>query len=236
MKTVIKLAVTDFKLIFRSPSLRGFLVLPILLYVLIVWFVPGLVEKYDFLTPYLPVFLVIGVIENTQTFCFISSMVLIDEKETEVARLYGVVPLTHIQYLFSRMLIPFLFTVLLNVGLLAIQPFYPIHWAANLTISLITACVVPVYVLGINALVKNRMEGLIYIKAFNIVVLVPVAAFFLPQHFSPAFGIFPTHWIFQSIANVTAGLPIVGVITIGSAYFLLLLIFVSKAFLKKHFI
>ncbi|MEQ9099438.1 MAG: hypothetical protein RIF36_14570 [Imperialibacter sp.] len=236
MKTVIKLAVTDFKLIFRSPSLRGFLVLPILLYALIVWFVPGLVEKYDFLAPYLPVFLVVGVIENTQTFCFISSMVLIDEKETEVARLYGVVPLTHIQYLFSRMLIPFLFTVLLNVGLLAVQPFYPIHWAANLAISLLTASVVPVYVLGINALVKSRMEGLIYIKAFNIGVLVPVVAFFLPQHFSAAFGIFPTHWIFQSIANVTAGLPIVGVITIGSTYFLLLLIFVSKAFLKKHFI
>lgn len=78
MKKILKLALVDFKLIFRDPSLRTFLFFPIVLLGLIILALPALVMKYDFLTPYLPVFLVVAVIENTQMFCFISSMVLID--------------------------------------------------------------------------------------------------------------------------------------------------------------
>ena len=81
MKKILKLALTDFKLIFRDPSLYAFLLLPVILYALLIWFVPGLVERYDLLLPYLPLFLVIGVIENTQVFSFISSMHTADKTE-----------------------------------------------------------------------------------------------------------------------------------------------------------
>jgi fluoroquinolone transport system permease protein len=84
MKEIIKLAIIDFKLIFRDSSLRTFLFFPIILISLIIWALPVLVTKHNFLIPYLPIFLVVAVIENTQMFCFISSMVLIDEKESDV--------------------------------------------------------------------------------------------------------------------------------------------------------
>ncbi|WP_025865682.1 hypothetical protein [Prolixibacter bellariivorans] len=122
MKKILRLALIDFKIIFRDPSLRVFLVLPVILFVLIVWLVPYLVAKYEFLVPYLSLMLVGAVIENTQMYSFISSMVLIDEKETNVAKTYGVVPLTKRQYILSRMLIPYLFTVALNVILFWVQP------------------------------------------------------------------------------------------------------------------
>lgn len=96
----MKLAINDFQLIFREPSLRSFLVLPILLFALVMWFIPYLVHTYDFLVPYIPVMLVVCVIEVTQTFSFISSMVLIEEKETLVAKTYGIVPVSKIGFLF----------------------------------------------------------------------------------------------------------------------------------------
>lgn len=235
MKKIIKLSLIDFKLIFRDPALRTFLFFPLILISLIIWALPALVMKHDFLLPYLPVFLVVAVIENTQMFCFISSMVLIDEKESDVAKVYGVVPFTKWQFIISRFLIPYFFTVLLNIVLLKIQPFYIISLSSNLAISLLTGLIVPIYVLAINAIVKNRMQGMVYIKAFNMLVLIPIAAFFVPETFKHFFGFFPTHWIFQSVDNVTKGLSIATVSIIGFIFLGLLLWFVSKQFVKNHF-
>jgi fluoroquinolone transport system permease protein len=235
MKKIIKLALIDFKLIFRDPSLRTFLFFPIILISLIIWALPVLVTNHKFLLPYLPVFLVVAVIENTQMFCFISSMVLIDEKESDVAKVYGIVPFTKWQFVVSRFLIPYFFTVLLNFILFNIQPFYTITLSNNLAVSLLTALIVPIYVLSINSIVKNRMQGMVYIKAFNMLVLIPIAAFFVPEKFKHFFGIFPTHWIFQSVDNVTKGVSITTISIIGFLFLGLLLLFVSKQFIKKHF-
>lgn len=235
MKKILKLALIDFKLIFRDPSLRTFLFFPIILISLIIWALPALVIKYDFLSPYLAIFLVIAVIENTQMFCFISSMVLIDEKESDVAKVYGIVPFKKWQFIVSRFLIPYLFTFLLNFVLFNIQPFYTISLINNLIISLLTALIVPIYVLTINAIVKNRMQGMVYIKAFNMIVLLPIAAFFVPEKFKHLFGFLPTHWIFQSVENVTKGNSIVTLSIIGFIFLVVLLLFVSIQFMKKHF-
>lgn len=236
MNKILKLAIADFKIIFRDSSLKTFLFLPILLFALFLWFLPIMVEKYDFLIPYLPIFIVVGVIENTQTFCFINSMVLLDEKETGVAKEYGIVPLTKFEYLISRFLLPYLFTVFINVLFLELQPFFAIDFGINLIISLLTALVIPLYVLGINSVSMNRMQGMIYIKAFNMLVLVPIAAFFVPEKIKHIFGIFPSHWIFQSIDNITNGLSISVTSTIGFIFIGVFTWFVSKLFVKKHFV
>lgn len=236
MKRILKLSIADFKLIFRDPSLRAFLLLPFILFGLFVWFLPGMVERFEILRGYVYLFLILGIIENTQTFCFISSMVLIEEKETEVARVYGIVPLSRFQYLFSRMLFPYLITVILNGILIAVQPFFDIKLSMNLVISLFSALVVPVYVLGINSLAKNRIEGLIYIKAFNVVVLLPLAAFFVPWPFSQLFGILPTHWIFQAIRAIVMNEPwSMLFLAIGFVFLIVLLLLLSRRFYKIHF-
>lgn len=235
-KKIITLAISDFKLIFRDPSLRAFLAMPLILFTLFIWFLPSMLETYMFLTPYLSLFLMVGVIENTQMFSFISSMVLIDEKETDVAKVYGIVPLSKIQYIVSRLLIPFLITVLLNILLIKFQPFFSIGWGVNFIVSILTALVVPVYVLAINTVVKNRMEGIIYVKAFNMVVLLPIAAFFLPENFKHVFGFLPTHWIFQLIDSASNQTSILIPASVGFVFFTALLIWVSKQFIRKHFV
>ncbi|PCJ64920.1 MAG: hypothetical protein COA58_11655 [Bacteroidetes bacterium] len=235
-KKIITLAISDFKLIFRDSSLRVFLAMPLVLFAVFIWFLPIMVAQYEFLTPYLSLFLIVGVIENTQMFSFISSMVLIDEKETDVAKVYGIVPLSKVEYIVSRLLIPFLITVVLNIILIKLQSFYTIDWGTNVVISVLTALVVPVYVLGINSIVENRMQGIVYIKAFNMIVLLPIASFFLPENLKHILGFLPTHWIFQLIhgaANNTATLPF---LLVGFLFLITLLIWVSKQFIRKHFV
>ncbi len=235
MQKIIKLAFIDFKLIFRDPSLYTFLFLPTLLFALIIWVVPYLVGKYDFLEPYVPLMLIVCVVENTQMFSFISSMVLVDEKESNVATVYGIVPFKERQYLVSRFLFPYFFTVLLNIILFVVQPFYHFDWMNILSISLLAALVVPLYALTLNIIAKNRMEGLIYVKALNIVVLIPLVAFFVPGEWSHLFGVFPTYWIFKSVENVTQGISAGLMLGIGFAFFAGLIWFTSRSFLRRHF-
>ncbi len=236
MNKTLKLSVADIKIIFRDPSLKSFVFLPILLFALIIWGVPPLVEKYDLLTPYLSLFLVVAVIENTQMFCFISTMALIDEKETDIAKVYGVVPLTKTEYIFSRFLIPYLFTVLLNVIMFTVQPLFEISFGTGILISCLAALVVPVYVLSINSIAQNRMQGMVYVKAFNMLVLIPITAFFVPENIKHLFSVFPTHWIFQSIENVTMGKDMTLVFGVGLVVFIILIWLTSRLFIKRHFV
>lgn len=236
MKKIITLAVTDFKLIYRDPSLRAFLFFPIILFVLVLYFLPNWIAEYDFLRPYISVMLMLAVIENTQMFSFINTMVLIDEKETDVAKIYGVVPMSKIQYLISRFLFPFIITFLLNVIILELQTLMPISWINSIAISFITAMVVPIYALAINAKVKNRIEGMIYVKAINILVLLPLAFYFLEGFWTKIFLLLPTHWIFQSIQNVADNVSPLLTILIGFVFLSVTLVMISRLFLKKHFV
>lgn len=235
MSQLIQLSITDFKLIFREPSLRAFMVLPVVLFIVFLWFFPMMVEKYPILQPYVPIILMVGVIENTQLFSFISSMVLIDEKESNVAINYGIVPIDKRAFVLSRLLFPYLITVLLNLLFLEWQPFYTFPFSQDLLLALVSSLVVPVYVLAINSIVDNRMKGMIYIKAFNMVVLLPLAAFFVPSGYEHLFGFLPTHWIYQGIQQMTTGASPVLFLLIGMVYFMVLLLLTGRKFLRFHF-
>jgi len=183
-----------------------------------------------------PIMLVVCVIENTQMFSFISGMVLIDEKGNNVAKVYGIVPLSRFQYIVSRFLFPYIFTVILNVILFIVQPFYTISLLDNLLISFLAGLVVPLYAMALNTIAENRMKGLVCIKALNLLVLLPVAAFFVPEKFVHAFGVFPTHWVFQGIDKITQGLSAGLMSGIGFIVFGVLLWLISKLFIQRHFV
>jgi fluoroquinolone transport system permease protein len=235
MRQLIKVSISDFKLIFRDASLRVFLLLPGLIYLLINLFLPWLLGRFEGVSKYVPYVLIVATIEVTQMFGFIYSMVLIDEKETEVAKVYGVLPVSKAGFVLSRLIILCLITVVLTWVLLIIQPFYELPLYASLMFSAMAGFTVPVYTLGISLFSKNKMEGLVWIKVFNILVVVPMLAFFVPEDFAFLFGIFPTHWIFQGLNQLIEGGVFFWHILIGFAYFMLLLILMTRRFAREHF-
>ncbi|MCG8322710.1 MAG: hypothetical protein MI921_24630 [Cytophagales bacterium] len=235
MKQLIKISMADFKLIFRDPSLRVFLLLPALIFVVINVFLPYLIDKYEAVNEYVPYVLIVATIENTQMFGFIYSMVLIEEKETEVARVYGVLPVSKIWFVLFRLMIPFLITVSLTWAILLLQPFYDLSVFLTLLFSILSGLIVPVYCLGISTLSANKMSGMVWIKIFNILVVLPVIAFFVPDSFSHLFGMLPTHWAFQGLNNVIEGEAFFFNAFIAFIYFLILTTFTVRKFASVHF-
>ncbi|MDN5214035.1 hypothetical protein QQ020_18305 [Fulvivirgaceae bacterium BMA12] len=236
MKQLLKVSTADFKLIFRDPSLRIFLFLPALIFLVINIFLPYLISKFEGVNEYVSYVLIVATIENTQMFGFIYSMVLIEEKETEVARVYGVLPVSKMWFVLFRLIIPCLITALLTWAILLIQPFYSLAIMPSLVFSILSGLIVPVYVLGITVLSRNKMQGMIWIKIFNIAVVLPIVAFFVPDSFTHVFGILPSHWAFQGLSDIIDGGSFFVNAIIGFAYFLILLTVAVRKFSKIHFV
>ncbi len=235
MKQLLKVSTADSKLIFRDPSLRIFLFLPALIFLVINVFLPYLISKFEGVNDYVSYVLIVATIENTQMFGFIYSMVLIEEKETEVARVYGVLPVSKMWFVLFRLIIPCLITALLTWAILLTQPFYSLAIMSSLVLSVLSGLIVPVYVLGITILSRNKMQGMIWIKIFNIAVVLPIVAFFVPDSFTHLFGILPSHWAFQGLNNIIEGGPFFVNTMVGFAYFLILLTIAVRKFSKIHF-
>jgi len=198
LKTI---AVNDFKLIFRDATLKAFLILPVLLFVMAIWLVPILITKFDFLNEFINLILIVLIIENTQGFCIINSLLFIEEKETQTAKIYAILPISKYSLIFARLFLPYVLTVVFNLVLLSFQNFVNLSIIYSLIISLLAALIVPVYVLLMSSFAKNRLEGMVYIKLFNLLVLLPIAAFFITGSWKHLLGVLPTHWLFQSLDN-----------------------------------
>ena len=236
MKQLIKLSISDFKIIFRDPSLRVFLFMPILIFLVINYFFPLLIVKFPVFEDYVIYVIIVATIELVQMFGFIYSMVLIDEKETEVAKIYGVLPISKFWFIIFRLIIPMMITVILTWLILMLQPFYELSPISVFVFATLTGLIVPAYVIGIINMCKNRMEGMVWMKVFNVIVLIPIAAFFIPGPLQNLFGIFPTHWAFQSMYNIINAETFQWQIVVGALYFMVLIFILARKFAVKHFI
>ncbi len=236
MKQLILLSISDFKIIFRDPSLRVFLFLPIAIFLVINYFLPYLVEKFPVVNDYVVYVIIVATIEVVQMFGFIYSMVLIDEKETEVAKVYGILPVSKFWFIIFRFLIPSFITTILTWLILMVQSFYLLSPWSVLAFSILTGFMVPVYVIGIVNLCKNRIEGMVWIKVFNVLVIIPAVAFFIPGPLQNLFGIFPTHWAFQGMYNIIESNPFQWHLLLGFLYFAVLISIFTMKFSIKHFV
>lgn len=232
------IAFNDLKLIFSDATLKAFLILPVLLFVMAVWLVPMLLNKFDFLNDYINLFLIVLIIENTQGFCIINSLLFIEEKETQVAKVYGILPISKVHLIFARLFIPYVLTVFFNLVLLSFQNLVNLSITYSLIVSILAALIVPIYTLLLSSFAKNRLEGMVYIKLFNLLVLLPIAAFFITSSWKHLLGLLPTHWLFQSLdsgLNVSTSSEEILYGLIYLVFSLVTLKYSARLFLKTQF-
>ncbi len=235
MKQLLTVSLSDFKMIFRDPSLRIFLFLPVMIFLVINVAVPWLMREFPVLEEYKIYLVVLVTIQMTQMFGFIYSIVLIEEKEQEVSKVYGVMPISRIQFTLFRMLIPAIITALITWLILIVQPFYSIPLGSSLLFSMVAALMVPPYVLAVAVMSKNKMEGMVWVKVINLAVVLPAAAFFVPKGFSWLFGILPTHWAFQGLYKLLLNESFAFEMVVATVLLGLFTTLLVRRFSKTHF-
>jgi fluoroquinolone transport system permease protein len=235
MKKLIKVAINDFRLVFRDNSLKVFIFLPLLILVVIRYAVPYVVGVYEVLQDYIFIILMMATMQGSTAFGFIYSMVLVDEKDTNVAKVYGILPLSKFWFVVFRLVPPFLLATLATFLLLLVEPFYGLPVIPNLVYSALAGLVAPLMILSIATIAKNKIEAMTWQKLFNLPLSLPLLAFFVPASFSLVFVIFPTYWAYQGFDSLIKGGNFWFYILIGFAHSILLLVWMVKRFTRRHF-
>jgi len=235
MNRMLAYSLNDFKLVFRDSSLRIFWIMPFMILMMINLLLPYLCEQYPVIKEYVPYVLMMSILQTANMFSFIYSLVLIDEKDTQVAKVYGVMPVSHFAFTITRMLVPFLMSVGFSILILYTQPFYQMSFGAIVNLSILSGLMAPIIAIAIAILSKNKMDGMTWNKFFGLPISLPILAFFVPVAYQSFFGILPTHWLFQSFDNVLTFESYWFNFFIGIIFSILLISALTYKFIRVHF-
>ncbi len=235
MKKLFKVAINDFRLVFRDNSLKIFIALPLMNLVVIRYAVPYIAGIYEGLQDYINVILMLATMQGSTAFGFIYSMVLIDEKDTSVAKVYGILPVSKFWFVAFRLIPPFLLATLATFLLLLVEPFYGLSVASNLVFSALAGLIAPLMILFVAATAKNKIEAMTWQKLFNLPLFLPILAFYVPASFSLFFAIFPTFWAYQGFNSLINGGTFGIYLLLGFAHSIFLIVFLIKRFTGSHF-
>ncbi len=195
----------DLRITWRDGSNRIFLLLPPLFILLLHTALPLAIETYPEITPYAPAILAWIVIQGGILFGFVTGFTLLDEKDNGLIAVYKISPIPFYRFLFLKILVPYAATVLYALVAFHFNPVFSLSGlplvVAGLTFGLLT----PVMALLIGALGRNKIEGLTYFKALDLLILIPLLAFFLPEGWEWSFSILPTFWSVSAIEQINLG-------------------------------
>lgn len=235
MKKLARVAVNDFRLVFRDNSLKIFILLPLLTLIVCRYAVPYVAGIYPVLHDYIHIILMLATTQGATAFGFIYSMVLVDEKDTSVAKVYGILPVSKFWFVVFRLILPFVIATLTTFLLLLVEPFYGFPIIHSLVYSMLVGLIVPLMILFIAIVAKNKIEAMTWQKIFNLPLLLPVLAFFVPASFSALFAVFPTFWAYQGFNSLINGGNFWFYMSIGFAYSILLVMLLINRFIRNHF-
>jgi len=102
-------------------------------------------------------------------------------------------------------------------------------------LSALCGLIAPLLTIVVTILSKNKMEGMTWFKLVNLLVIIPLAAFFIPEY-ALLFGVIPTHWAFQMLGEMVDGVSWGVGYCIGSGFTLGLLVLGIKRFANSHFV
>ena len=173
--------------------------------------------------------------QGSIAFGFVYSMVLVDEKDTNVAKVYGILPVSKFWFVAFRLIPPFLLATLATFALLLVEPFYDLPVFSSLVYSILAGLVTPLMVLFVAILAKNKIEAMTWQKLFNLPLYLPILAFFVPASFSLIFTISPTFWAYQGFHFLIEGGNFWLYMLIGFAHIILLIVLMIKRFTRSHF-
>lgn len=236
MKKLIRVAINDFRLVFRDSSLKIFILLPLLILLVTRYAVPYVADAYPFVQEHVSIILMLATMQGSIAFGFIYSMVLVDEKDTGVARVYGVLPLSKFWFVVFRLIPPFVLATAATFLLLLVEPFYGLPMVVSFVYSALAGLVAPLMTLSVATVATNKIEAMTWQKLFNLPLFLPIAAFFVAEPVSFVFAIFPNYWMYQAFSALIEGRASSGFLLVGFVYSIVLIGLMIGRFTRSHFV
>ena len=205
-RTFVSLVIFDA----RAVSREGVLVYTLVLVLLatVAARVLGQFEPALGIARFHPVIAIAVLISIVVAFAMICGLLLVDETDSGVREALAVVPARPGLLLLCRTALALVCTVVLSLAGIAIMGLVALPLAAWLAVVAVLAPAVPVAGLVIPAVAGNKVEALALFKGASLILLAPLATFFLPDAgYRLAFLVSPTGWAVEAYRAFLEGSP-----------------------------
>lgn len=230
----------DLRSVVRDPMLAPLLAVPVLVVALLRLGLPPLAGWVQArfavdLTAYAPL-LAAGLVVVTIPAMFgaVAGILVLDERDAGTLTALRVTPLGLGGYLGWRVGSA---VVAAAVGVVVGLPLSGLFaWAqvpAALGLVVPASLVAPVVALALVALAGDKVAAVAVAKGMNLLLTLPLAAWFVDGPAELAFGILPTYWPVKAFWQVQAGARAWPYVLVGSAYLLALSIWLVRRFFAR---
>lgn len=188
----------DFRQILRDPMLAACLFGPILLTMIVRFFLPGLevwlFKRYHFdLSAYENFLLPFLLTAITMLPGCMAGLLMLDERDEHLIAYYTITPFSRTGYFVYRLLLPTALTVLLSTLFLFCSGMSEVGLSSFLMLALF-AFEVPWIAMFLVAYAANKVEGLALSKACGLLFVGPVIVWFVPEPLRYLGVWIPTFW------------------------------------------
>jgi fluoroquinolone transport system permease protein len=226
----------DLKNIHRDPLLRWFILLPVLIAAALRWGVPWLastiLNQFNFdITPYYV--LITSFITMTMPLLVgtIIGFLLLDQRDDRTLHALAVTPLSLKGYLAYRIAAPLMISIALSIVVVRFSGMVEIGFESLLIASICAAPLAPLVALFLGAFAQNKVQGFALSKGSGIILVPPLAAWFIPLPWQLLFGISPTYWPVKVFWMAAGGERLLWTAALaGIGYQVVLLVLIMKRF------
>jgi fluoroquinolone transport system permease protein len=164
------------------------------------WFLPALIQQLEPIVgvdiqPYYPplmAYVLLLLVPNLVG--FVTGFLLLDQRDDRTLYALQVTPLSLNGYLVYRLAMPVLLSFLLSLIVLPLSGLVPLNWPLLLVAAISAAPMAPIFALTLAAISRNKVQGFALMKMSGIVLLPPLAAYFIQADWQLVLGLVPTYW------------------------------------------
>lgn len=200
----------DVKSIWRDPLLRWFILVPLLMGAGVRFLLPLLVQParqlFDFdLAAYYPLWMSMIALVAPMLVGAVIGFLLLDSRDDGTLEALRVTPLSLGGYLLYRCAVPVGLGVLATLVVIPLSGLAPLPFGGLVLVALAAAPFGPLTALYLAAFAENKVQGLALLKVFGVILLPPLAAYFVPPGWQVLFGLAPTFWPMKVYWLLSAG-------------------------------
>jgi len=240
VKKLIKFTIADIRNIVRDPMQTLTAAAPLIIIVVLRIFLSVAREQviqffdYDIISDY-PIIISFFSLLIPMMVGLVIGFIILDERDESMINYYAVTPLTKRGYLVFRMTVPIVFTFLVSVVFyLALYDIYAINMLNLLIVSMLLALQSPVFSFLMASFASNKVEGLAIGKLLGMMIVPPIANYFIVSKWSILFFIVPQTWVSAIITGKNIGfLNLPMIVFCALLIHISIIIFCIRIFVKK---
>lgn len=169
-------------------------------------------NKYSILADYYLVFDILLAMMTPILFSFVGAMVVLGERDERIARYMSVTPLGKKGYLFTRIEIPVLISIVISVVIMSLAHLSKVSLVEIIVYSIFSGILGKIAALLIVCISKNKVEGMAIGKLSGFILLGAFVPFFINSNYQYLTCFIPSFWLGKAGQSDNLLYSVVGII------------------------